>query len=65
MENNAKAVIVRWIEDRTQEYDAPALTWLMQRAAFGLMQCYPSATHAANTEMIVRHIETVLGRGPS
>ncbi len=34
-------IVSRWIEERAAERDAPALTWVLQRAAWGLLQCYP------------------------
>lgn len=37
----ARTVVARWIEDRRQEQDAPALAWLLQRAGFALVGCYP------------------------
>jgi hypothetical protein len=36
-----REIVSRWIEDKTAERDAPALTWVLQRAACGLLQCYP------------------------
>ncbi len=36
-----REIVSRWIEDRAAERDAPALTWVLQRAAWGLLQCYP------------------------
>jgi phage/plasmid-associated DNA primase len=34
--------VAAWIEDRREEWDAPALAWLVQRAAFALIGCYPA-----------------------
>ncbi len=36
-----REIVSRWIEERAAERDAPALTWVFQRAAWGLLQCYP------------------------
>lgn len=36
-----RAIVIQWIEERRQEQDAPALAWLVQRAAFALIGCYP------------------------
>ena len=36
-----REIVSRLIEDRTAERNAPALTWILQRAAWGLLQCYP------------------------
>lgn len=60
---NEREIVSRWIERKAQERDVPALTWLLQRTCEALMACYPSATREANTQMIVRHVETILGRG--
>lgn len=37
-----RTVVARWIEEQRQELDAPALAWLVQRAAFALIGCYPA-----------------------
>lgn len=37
----AREAVAKWIEEKRQEKDAPALTWLLQRTAFALLTCYP------------------------
>lgn len=38
---NEREIVSRWIEERAREKNAPALTWALQRASCGLLDCYP------------------------
>lgn len=62
MQNDIRARMVEWIESKTQERDVPALTWLMQRTVWALLNCYPSGSNEDNADMIVHHVQTILGR---
>lgn len=37
-----RIIVARWIEERRQERDLPALSWIIQRAAAALLGCFPT-----------------------
>lgn len=37
-----RTIVAQWIEARGQERDAPALSWVLQRAGSALLRCYPA-----------------------
>ena len=38
---NEREIVSCWIAERTEDRDAPALTWALQRTVQGLLQCFP------------------------
>jgi hypothetical protein len=56
-----RKIVSRWIEDRAAERDSPALTWVLQRAAWGLRQCYPPDV---GKYMVLAAVQGILGDEP-
>jgi len=38
----AREAVAKWIEEQREERNAAALAWLIQRASFALLFCYPA-----------------------
>ena len=52
----AREVVAKWIEERRQERDAPALGWVVGRAAFAFLGCFPEGQGSDVLWALVRRI---------